>query len=33
MYIDSISRILPAFEQNVMANQPKDKKGYAKSLK
>ncbi|HET7345510.1 MAG TPA: asparagine synthase C-terminal domain-containing protein, partial [Nitrososphaeraceae archaeon] len=33
MYIDSISRILPAFEQNVMANQPKDKKGYAKSHK
>jgi asparagine synthase (glutamine-hydrolysing) len=33
MYLDSISKILPTFEQNVMANQLKDKKGYANSHK
>ena len=31
MYLDSISKTLPTFEQNVMANQPKEKKGYSKS--
>jgi len=33
MYLDSISKILPTFEQNVMANQLKDKKRYANSHK
>ena len=31
MYLDSISKTLPTFEQNVMANQPKEKKGYSRS--